>query len=78
MWALTCGPNRAAACDIHAPYELDLTLTEGKYHQVKRMVAAAGNSVAALHRWRIGQLELPGDLAPGQWRWVDQSNFTPR
>ena len=71
-------PVRAAACDIHAPYELDLTLTEGKYHQVKRMVAAAGNSVAALHRWRIGQLELPGDLAPGQWRWVDQSNFTPR
>jgi 16S rRNA pseudouridine516 synthase len=69
-------PVRAAACDIHAPYELDLTLTEGKYHQVKRMVAAAGNSVAALHRWRIGRLELPADLAPGQWRWIDPATIT--
>jgi len=63
-------PVRAAACDIHAPNELDLTLTEGKYHQVKRMIAAAGNSVVSLHRWRIGELELPADLAPSQWRWL--------
>jgi len=50
---------------------LRLTLTEGKYHQVKRMVAAVGNRVEALGRSRFGALELPADLAPGQWRWVD-------
>ncbi|HNK20335.1 MAG TPA: 16S rRNA pseudouridine(516) synthase, partial [Piscinibacter sp.] len=48
-----------------------LTLTEGKYHQVKRMVAAAGNRVEALHRSAFGALVLPADLAPGQWRWVE-------
>ena len=49
---------------------LRLTLTEGKYHQVKRMVAAAENRVERLHRSRFGELELPADLAPGQWRWL--------
>ncbi|RZA16710.1 MAG: 16S rRNA pseudouridine(516) synthase, partial [Lysobacteraceae bacterium] len=39
-------------------------------HQVKRMVAAVGNRVEALHRSRIGGLSLPEDLAPGQWRWL--------
>ena len=48
----------------------DLTLTEGKYHQVKRMVAAVGNRVDALHRSRIGAFDLPAGLAPGQWRWL--------
>jgi 16S rRNA pseudouridine516 synthase len=47
-----------------------LTLTEGKYHQVKRMIAAVGGQVSALHRSRIGALGLPADLAPGQWRWL--------
>ena len=63
-------PVRAAACEAVAPHHLRLTLTEGKYHQVKRMVAAAGNRVEALHRSRIGGLVLPDDLAPGQWRWL--------
>jgi 16S rRNA pseudouridine516 synthase len=45
-------------------------LTEGKYHQVKRMVAAVGNRVESLHRSSFGSLVLPADLAPGQWRWV--------
>lgn len=63
-------PVRAAACEQTGPNALALTLTEGKYHQVKRMVAAAGNRVAALHRSRIGNLELPHDLAPGHWRWL--------
>jgi 16S rRNA pseudouridine516 synthase len=49
---------------------IDLTLTEGKYHQVKRMIAAVGNRVEALHRSRIGGLSLPDDLQPGQWRWL--------
>lgn len=45
-----------------------LTVTEGRYHQVRRMFAAVGNHVEALHRDRIGGLDLPGDLAPGALR----------
>ncbi|MCU4117816.1 pseudouridine synthase [Variovorax sp. N23] len=63
-------PVRAAACEAVAPLHLRLTLTEGKYHQVKRMVAAVGNRVEALHRSQIGALTLPAELAPGQWRWL--------
>jgi 16S rRNA pseudouridine516 synthase len=53
-------------------FHLRLTLTEGKYHQVKRMVAAVSNRVEALHRSQIGQLHLPDDLLPGQWCWLSQ------
>ena len=63
-------PVKAAACELIDSHVLDLTLTEGKYHQVKRMVAAAGNRVEGLHRSRIGDLVLPPDLLPGQWRWL--------
>ncbi len=63
-------PVRAAACQASGPCALSLTLTEGKYHQVKRMIAAVGNRVEQLHRSRIGDLPLPADLAPGQWRWL--------
>ena len=63
-------PVRAAACEIAGDRHLRLTLTEGKYHQVKRMLAAVSNRVEALHRSRIGELVLPQDLAPGQWRWL--------
>ena len=64
-------PVRAAACEQTGVHTLRLTLTEGKYHQVKRMVAAAGNRVEALHRSRYGALALParpraGDLALGR------------
>jgi 16S rRNA pseudouridine516 synthase len=61
---------RAAAAVATGSHALDLTLTEGKYHQVKRMLAAVGNQVVQLHRSRIGQFDLPTDLAPGQWRWL--------
>ncbi len=63
-------PVRAAACEPTGERQLRLTLTQGKYHQVKRMVAAAGNRVETLHRSRIGALELPADLPPGHWRWL--------
>lgn len=63
-------PVKAAACELVDSHVLDLTLTEGKYHQVKRMLAAVGNRVEGLHRWKMGELELPADLAPGQWRWL--------
>ncbi|WP_448564314.1 16S rRNA pseudouridine(516) synthase RsuA [Thalassotalea ganghwensis] len=48
--------------------EVLLTITEGKYHQVKRMFAAVGNKVVALHREQIGQVKLDNELAEGQWR----------
>jgi 16S rRNA pseudouridine516 synthase len=48
--------------------EAFLTITEGRYHQVRRMFAAAGNHVTALHRDRIGGLALPEDLAAGSYR----------
>ncbi len=64
-------PVRAAAVGQDGPRQLRLTLTEGRYHQVKRMVAAAGNAVTGLHRSAIGGLRLPPGLAPGQWRWLD-------
>ncbi len=63
-------PVRAAACVATGERAMQLVLTEGKYHQVKRMVAAAGNRVDSLHRSTFGQLVLPHDLPPGQWRWV--------
>jgi 16S rRNA pseudouridine516 synthase len=63
-------PVRAAAVERRSENTIALTLTEGKYHQVKRMLAAVGNRVESLHRSRFGDLQLPADLAPGQWRWV--------
>ena len=63
-------PVRARAAAALGATALQLTLTEGRYHQVKRMVAAAGNHVRSLHRSRFGALALPDDLAPGQWRWL--------
>ena len=63
-------PVRAADCEQTGEHALRMTLLEGKYHQVKRMVAAAGNTVQTLHRSRYGILPLPDDLKPGQWRWL--------
>jgi 16S rRNA pseudouridine516 synthase len=62
-------PVRAADAQLVAPTHLRLVLVEGKYHQVKRMVAAVGNRVETLHRSALGVLTLDG-LAPGQWRWI--------
>jgi 16S rRNA pseudouridine516 synthase len=63
-------PVKAAACVQTGEKSLDMTLTEGKYHQVKRMIAAVGNHVVALHRSQIGSLVLGEDLPSGQWRWL--------
>jgi 16S rRNA pseudouridine516 synthase len=68
-------PVRAAACEAVSEFHLRLTLTEGKYHQVKRMVAAVSNRVEALHRSQIGGLHLQDDLAPGQWRWLNAGDL---
>ena len=63
-------PVRATAAEATGPLSLRLVLTEGKYHQVKRMVAAVGNRVEGLHRSAFGPLTRDG-LAPGHWRWLD-------
>jgi 16S rRNA pseudouridine516 synthase len=67
-------PVRAAACLQTGELTLDLTLTEGKYHQVKRMLAAVGNRVEGLHRASMGGLSLDG-LASGEWRWVTKDDL---
>ncbi len=70
-------PNPIAAldCAVVGAHLLHLTLGEGKYHQVKRMVAAAGNRVISLRRIAIGGLALPEDLAAGEWRWLTDGDL---
>jgi 16S rRNA pseudouridine516 synthase len=58
-----------------SPTSAHLTITEGRYHQIRRMFAAAGNHVLTLHREAIGALELPPDLAPGEWRIATASDL---
>lgn len=60
-------PCAPATLRILGPREAELTLTEGKYHQVRRMFAAYGATVLTLHRASFGTLPL-GDLAPGKFR----------
>ena len=60
-------PLAPATLDVLGPRHARLTLTEGRYHQVRRMFAATGNHVEALHRTRVGGLSL-GELPAGQWR----------
>ncbi|HEY1792021.1 MAG TPA: pseudouridine synthase [Opitutaceae bacterium] len=62
-----CAPARLAQL---GPREAELTLTEGKYHQVKRMFASQGCRVTRLHRSQFGSLRL-GELAPGSWMQLD-------
>jgi len=52
-----------------------LTITEGRYHQVRRMFAAVGNHVEALHRDRVGGFDLPGDLEAGHYRIMSRGDL---
>ena len=63
-------PCLPANLEIISPREAQLTLTEGRYHQVRRMFASQGWEVLTLHRSRVGTLTL-GDLKPGEWRLLD-------
>jgi 16S rRNA pseudouridine516 synthase len=63
-------PVRAVAAQRLGERQLRLTLTEGRYHQVKRMLAAVGNRVDELHRSAFGGFTLEGLAQPGSWRWV--------
>jgi 16S rRNA pseudouridine516 synthase len=66
-------PLAPAVLEPLSPTLARLTITEGRYHQVRRMFAAVGNHVQALHRDRIGGLGLPDDLAPGAWRLMSEA-----
>lgn len=69
-------PLAAADLAVVSETEALLTITEGRYHQVRRMFAAAGNHVEELHRERLGGLSLPDDLAPGQWKLLSETEIT--
>lgn len=69
-------PLAPAVLEPLSATEARLTITEGRYHQVRRMFAAVGNHVEALHRDRIGALHLPADLAPGDWRVATTDEIT--
>jgi len=67
-------PLLPAELEVLSEREALLTIHEGRYHQVRRMFAAVGNHVDALHRDRIGALDLPADLAPGEWRLMTEAD----
>nr|WP_210301870.1 16S rRNA pseudouridine(516) synthase [Methylobacterium brachythecii] len=68
-------PLLPARLEVQDATHAALTLTEGRYHQVRRMFAAIGNHVAALHRDKVGGLELPRDLDPGGYRIMGSSEI---
>lgn len=61
-------PTLPAGAERLGGNQLRLTIHEGRYHQVKRMLAARGNKVVALHREQIGEIALDVALAPGEFR----------
>ena len=62
------GLTKPAEVEILPDQQARITISEGKYHQVKRMFAAVGNRVGSLHRERIGTVMLDAELPPGEWR----------
>jgi 16S rRNA pseudouridine516 synthase len=68
-------PIAALECKRISDHIVHMTLAEGKYHQVKRMIAAISNRVEALKRIQIGELSLPNDLKEGEWRWLSENDM---
>jgi 16S rRNA pseudouridine516 synthase len=68
-------PTRPATVTRHSDRDIELVISEGRYHQVKRMLAAVGNHVLALHRSSIGQIILDDDLAPGEFRHLSENEI---
>jgi 16S rRNA pseudouridine516 synthase len=68
-------PLLPARLEVIGPQEARLILCEGRYHQARRMFAAVGNHVVALHREAIGGLKLPSDLAPGEFRLLSAADM---
>lgn len=61
-------PTLPAELEILDDYNVNLTISEGRYHQVKRMFASLGNKVVALHRWQVGNIILDENLSEGEFR----------
>lgn len=70
-------PCAPAILELLSAREANLTLTEGRYHQVRRMFATTGATVLTLHRTTFGPLTLPPDLPPGSWRELPLNLFSP-
>lgn len=70
-----CRPARLTLTDAEVDGDrcATLELVEGRYHQVRRMIAALGGKVVGLHRDRIGQFDLPTDLLPGEHQLIDEA-----
>lgn len=69
-------PLAALTCMQRGEHQLEIVLEQGKYHQVKRMLAAAGNHCSALHRCAIGSLTLESlGIAEGQWCFLEQDQL---
>ncbi|HZL29531.1 MAG TPA: pseudouridine synthase [Pseudolabrys sp.] len=68
-------PLLPAKLEVVSPTRAFVTITEGRYHQVRRMFAACGNHVSTLKRDRIGALDLPDDLAAGQYRVLGEAEI---
>jgi 16S rRNA pseudouridine516 synthase len=69
-------PLLPAILEEIAPNRCWLTISEGRYHQVRRMFTATGNHVVALHRDRIGSLDLPEKLEAGAFRYLTDAEFS--
>lgn len=68
-------PVRATQCELIDACVVKLTVTEGKYHLVKRLLAAVGNRVERLNRVSVGQFALPEALAVGSWQWLEEADL---
>ena len=64
-------PVAARACELLAERQLRMTVTEGKYYLVNRMISAVGNRVESLHRIVVGEYRLQDDLPEGEWQWIE-------
>lgn len=69
------GPTLPATIEVQAPTLCLVTISEGKYHQVKRMFAAVGNRVEKIHRIAVGGLRLEAELAEGTWRYLEAADL---
>ena len=69
------GLTKPAVLELLGANQARLTITEGKYHQVKRMLAAVGNKVTKLHRESIGAIELDSELELGEWRYLTEAEI---
>lgn len=70
-------PLLPARLEVRSPTTGVLEISEGRYHQVRKMFMEVGNTVTALQRVSMGALELPADLEPGEYRLVTEAELAP-